>query len=134
MIVADTNLVASLYFETGGSELAERVLRADSDWRAPFLWRSELRNALSVLVRGERFSLGFALEVIEAAERQLRGCEYSIPSPAVLLLTDESRCSAYDCEFVALANELGVPLVTLDREIIEAFPQVAISPQRFLEQ
>lgn len=34
-------------------------------------------------------------------------------------------CTAYDCEFVALSQRLGVPLVTLDRALLKAFPRLA---------
>lgn len=37
-------------------------------------------------------------------------------------------CSTYDCEYAALAMELGVRLVTLDRQLLDAFPSVAASP------
>jgi predicted nucleic acid-binding protein len=46
----------------------------------------------------------------------------------VLSLAAQSGCSAYDCEFVALAQDLRVPLVTTDRQILKAFPTVAVSP------
>ena len=68
-----------------------------------------------------------------ARARRLRQQQEGRPSPAVLRLAAESPCSAYDCEFVALAAELRARLVTFDREILEAFPRVAVSPQRFLE-
>ena len=42
----------------------------------------------------------------------LRGNEYSIPSDRVLKLEALSKCSTYDCEFAALAEELDVKLVT----------------------
>lgn len=32
------------------------------------------------------------------------------------------RCSAYDCEFVWLARDLRLPLVTADRKVLDAFP------------
>jgi len=33
---------------------------------------------------------------------------------------------AYDCEFVALAAGLGIPLITLDRKLARAFPDQAV--------
>jgi len=50
----------------------------------------------------------------------------------VLQLTTRSRCSAYDCEFVGLAQDLGVPFVTADREVLAAFPSTAVSPADFI--
>ena len=43
-----------------------------------------------------------------------------------------TKCSAYDCEFVALAHANGVRLLTVDREILHEFPEVAISLKRFV--
>ncbi len=43
------------------------------------------------------------------------------------LVADRSDCSAYDCEYVALAKRLGVKLVTMDRKVLRAFPEVAVS-------
>jgi len=133
MIVVDTNVVASLYVETASSAIVDQVLVHDAAWIAPVLWRSELRNVLAVLVRQERCSIDLALEVMESAERQLRGRDYTVPSPDVLLLAEASHCSAYDCEFVALARDLEVPLITFDRKVLEAFPELAVSPQQFVE-
>jgi predicted nucleic acid-binding protein len=49
-----------------------------------------------------------------------------------LQLAAESGCSAYDCEFVALARDLEVPLVTADRQLLAAFPSTAVSPEAFV--
>ena len=43
-----------------------------------------------------------------------------------------TKCSAYDCEFVALAHANGVRLLTIDRQILHEFPEVAISLKRFV--
>ena len=43
-----------------------------------------------------------------------------------------TKCSAYDCEFVALAHANGVRLLTVDHQILHEFPEVAISLKRFV--
>lgn len=70
-------------------------------------------------------SLETALQIVEGAEGQMRGREFSVPSAQVLSRVEDSDCSAYDCEFVALAQELGVSLVTSDEKTLKSFPAVA---------
>jgi hypothetical protein len=67
-------------------------------------------------------------------ESVLAGHEHLVSSDAVLRLAATSRLSAYDCEFVALAQSLAVPLVTEDRAVLKAFPNVAIGMEGFLEK
>jgi predicted nucleic acid-binding protein len=54
----------------------------------------------------------------------LRGGEYEVSSAAVLELVAASDCTAYDCEFVAVASHLGTRLVTMDAKLLKAFPKV----------
>jgi len=131
MIVADTNLLIYLYVQGQRTEESEAVLRRDPVWTAPLLWRSEFRNALIGLVRKDALALDEALSMVDEAERWLAGREYSVVSRHVLTLAEKSGCSACDCEFVALAQDLGVQLVTADRQILKAFPTIAISPSAF---
>jgi predicted nucleic acid-binding protein len=131
MIVADTNLLIYLYVQGLRTEESEAVLRRDPLWAAPLLWRSEFRNALIGLVRKDALSFGEALAIVEEAERRLAGREYSVISRPVLALADQSGCSACDCEFVALAQDLAVPRVTSERKVLKAFSAVAVSPPVF---
>lgn len=55
-----------------------------------------------------------------------------VASGDVLDLAVASGCSAHDAEFVVLAKDLGVPLVTTDQELLEKFPETAINPEAFL--
>ncbi|HVT15253.1 MAG TPA: type II toxin-antitoxin system VapC family toxin [Thermoanaerobaculia bacterium] len=55
-----------------------------------------------------------------------------VETAKVLSLALASGASAYDCEFVALAQELGAILVTADRRLAERFPAVAVELARFV--
>lgn len=134
MIVVDTNVIAYLFLPSEFSAAARRVYELDSRWVAPLLWRSELRNVLSVSVQQADLILQDALEVMEAATDLMRGGEYEAPSDLVLQLAADSRCSAYDCEFVALALELDVGLVTEDRRIHRAFGDTAVRLREFTDE
>ena len=61
------------------------------------------------------------------AEGLLAGNEHEVDSREVLELVRDSDCSAYDCEFAALARRLGVKLVTMDRKLLKAFAPQAVA-------
>jgi len=125
VIVVDTNVIAGLWLPTKWSRASERLLAKDPEWTAPLLWRSELRNVLATYVRTGNLDLAAALAIADAAETLLAGRDYSVDSASVLRLAASSGRTAYDCEFVALAQHLGTSLVTVDRRLRDAFPDVA---------
>ena len=132
MIVVDANVLASLYLPTDYTAGAEALFERDSDWVAPVLWRSEFRNILAGYMRRRTLSFDQARDVQSEAESLLSGSEYEVESRQVLELVHDSDCSAYDCEYVALARELGIPVVTADRQLLRAFPAFAVSPKDFV--
>ena len=125
MIVVDTNILAYLWLPGPRAAAAEKLLLADSDWNAPLLWRSEFRSILAGYLRRGDVTMEGALRTVADVEEEMTGREFDVPSADVLRLVQQSACSAYDCEFVALARDLGVPLVTSDKAILKAFPAVA---------
>jgi predicted nucleic acid-binding protein len=131
VIVVDTNVIAYLWIPGVHTSQAESALRKDANWAAPLLWRSEFRNILAGYIRRNQISFDTAMQLIEEAEDQMRGREYTVSSAHVLNLVRKSSCSAYDCEFVALAEDLEIPLLTTDRKILSAFPSVAVSLGKF---
>ena len=133
MIVVDTNVIGYLFLSSKQSLLAEQALQKDSEWAAPLLWRSELRNVLTLYVRKNIITLEQAQRIINSALELLRGREYEVSSYEVLRLASVSKCSAYDCEFIAAANDLKVPLVTVDRQLLREFPAVAVPLKSFSE-
>lgn len=127
MIVVDTNILAYFYLPTPETPLAERLLRADPEWAAPVLWRSEFRSVLALYLRKGLLDFDRAYALQREAEDLMAGREYHVDSYEVLRLVRESPCSAYDCEFVVLAEHLGCRLVTADRAVLRSFPSVAVS-------
>jgi hypothetical protein len=122
LIVVDTNVLAYLLLPGPKTSLAEALLLDHPQWAAPPLWRSEWRNLLATYLRRDLLNLPAALALMEKAEAILSAHEQPVSSEQVLALASSSRCSAYDCEFVAAAQQLGVPLVTEDQKILSAFP------------
>lgn len=132
MIAVDTNIICLRWLPAAENIWAESLLQHDPHWIAPLLWRSEFRNVLAGFIRRGALSMAAALIVVERAESNMKGCEFSVKSEAVLGLIAHSKCSAYDCEFVALAQDQKVRLVTSDRKVLRHFPTVASSIRDFL--
>ena len=127
MIVTDTNVLAR--FIMSDDAAVDRLAEIDRDWVAPPLWRSEFRSALAGYARIEGLSLEVAIEAYEKAAAIVT--EQPVDTAAVLRLVSASPCTAYALEFIALAQRLEVPLVTLDRQLLSEFPGLAMSPQSF---
>jgi predicted nucleic acid-binding protein len=132
MIVVDTNLLVYLLVPSSLTVQAEAVFEQDSQWITPLLWRSEFRSALVGLIRQGNITVDIAREIAHRAESWMSGREYPASTDRVLRLAAASVCSSYDCEFVAVAQDLAVPLVTADRQILRAFPETALSLDAFL--
>jgi predicted nucleic acid-binding protein len=133
MIVVDTNVIGYLFLESPRSEQVERVFEIDPIWVAPRLWRSEFRNVLAKYLQAGYLGLTEAITIMDRAEELLSNGDYDVPSAPVLALSHASSCTAYDCEFAVLARDLGLQFVTVDRQILVHFPDIAISPQAYLE-
>lgn len=131
MIVADTNLLVYLHLHGDQTDAAERVRERDPAWAAPPLWRSELRNVLAGYLRRGQISIPVALDVFANAAESIAGREFAVETAGVLDLVASSTCSAYDCEFVMLAGQLGVPLVTSDALVLREFRGTAVSIAEF---
>ena len=134
MIVVDSSVLAYLLLPSDFRPAAEALLRAEPDWTAPPLWRSEFRNLLAGYLRRGTLSFEKVIAVQLEAEELLADGEYSVESPAVMQLARESCCSAYDCEFVALAVKLNTMVVTLDKQILSEFPKRAVSLNKYGSQ
>jgi len=130
MIVADTNLIVYLFITGDQSKLAQKVLDKDPYWIVPPLWQSEFRNVLAAYIR-RGMTLQQARRIMESALLTLENRQVIPSAMEVLQLISESQCMAYDCEFVALARQLNIPVVTADRQLLDQFPDYTISLEEF---
>lgn len=124
MIVVDTNILAYRWLPGPRSEAADALADLDPQWAAPLLWRSEFRSVLAGYIRLGVIDLEAANLVVRNAALCLQAGEHQVEDWAVLELVARSKCSAYDCEYVALALALHVPLVTEDKALLQSFPSV----------
>lgn len=127
MIVVDANILAHLQLPGIHAPAAEALLQSDPDWAAPVLWRSEFRNVLAGCLRRGALTLDQACRIQEETEDLMRETEFEVDSASVLRVLPGSECSAYDCEYVALATKLGVSLITLDKQVLRSFPGIAVA-------
>jgi len=131
MIVPDTNLVSYLVIQGTHTSAARAVYARDPVWVLPPLWRSEFLSVLAVSIqagvlteRQARTAWRTATGLVGTAEEE--------PDPmAVLGLAVAKGISAYDAQFVALAQMLDTMLVTGDRKLVARCPNRAISIDRF---
>lgn len=126
MIVVDTNVLTYLYLPTEFTTHAEALLEHDPEWVAPVLWRSEFRSILAGYLRRKTLAFDDARALQAEAESLLAGNEHEVDSQRVLELVRDTDCSAYDCEFAALALRLDVKLVTMEARLLRAFPKFAV--------
>jgi predicted nucleic acid-binding protein len=127
VIVVDTNVLAYLYLPGDFTAAADALLEREPEWAAPILWRSEFRNILAGYLRRKVISFEQAASLQKEAESLLAGFEFEVESNSVLELVRDSDCSAYDCEFIALAMKLDIRLVTMDKKLLRAFPKRAVA-------
>lgn len=132
MTVVDKNLLVYMFFTGEHSGKVEEIYRLDSEWIAPLLWRSEFRNVLAHYLRKGLISLNQANLIMEQAELVMSGHEFEVKSYQVLDLLQNFSLPPYGCEYVALAKDLKIPLVTADQQILAQFPGTSISLKEFI--
>ncbi len=130
MIVADTNLIVYLFITGDQTALAQKVLDKDPQWIVPPLWQSEFRNVLAAYIR-RGMALQQAKRIMSNAMQTLEHRQVVPSAEDILDLVAESGCTSYDCEFIALAMQLGITLVTADKQLLKQFPNLALSLEDF---
>ncbi len=131
MIVVDTNVLAYAVIPGERTEAALATARRDTEWMAPRLWRSELRNVLATAMRVQKMTLASALAAFAAAVEIVDDVEIEEAAEECLQLAHQAGISAYDAEFVLVAEQMGLRLVTTDLRLAKAFPRRVVLLEEF---
>ena len=127
MIVVDANVVVYAVFRTPEFPLVEKLLAADDDWRLPKLWLHEFASAATTFVRVGQADLRQASAAIDAAVSLVAGRDEDVDLHASIETAIRLDLSAYDAQYVVLAQTHGVRLVTADQKLIRNAPGAAVA-------
>ena len=121
MIVLDASAAVTVLLNLGAvaPRVRERMDGADDGIHVPHLFEVEVMNVLRRYARGHGLSARRGAEVLEDLTA-MRITRY--PHTALLPRVWELRenVTAYDAAYVALAETLDVPLVTMDARLARA--------------
>jgi len=128
MIVVDANVISYLLIRGERSEAMDRLQKLDPDWIAPKLWLDEFLNVLCTYERTGGLTQEQSVELLEDAVALMDGASYDLPPERVLTVARQTNCSAYDSQYIALAQDLGLKLYTCDKRVISKCPSIALMP------
>ncbi len=132
MIVADANLLIHLVCGTQQTELARRIHASDSKWAVPPLWEPEVLNGLLSIYRAGLLEFEDAMTAWQNAVAVTSGHLCNCDPVSVLETAKQTGLTAYDAYYVTLARSLGVFLVSEDKQVLRACPDVGRSMRDFL--
>jgi len=128
MIVVDTNVIAYLLIEGEFTQSVKKLRQAEPDWIAPRLWLDEFMNILATSERGSLMTPEVADATLALACELMEGKSFDLPAQRVLATARRTSCTAYDSQYVCLAEDLGLKLFTYDSRILKNCPDLAIRP------
>ena len=86
----------------------------------PSLWWFEVRNVLVINERRGRIEASHSAAFLRHVGRLPLTFDYAPDDDGILCLARTHRLSVYDAAYLELARREGIPLATLDRDLIVA--------------
>ena len=129
MIVVDTNILGYLFIKGEHSDRVEQLLVEDPDWVAPRLWLDEFLNVLATMERVGKMEPQEADGILSDAIELMEDRSYDVPAQRVLATARRTGCSAYDSQFLTLAEDLGLKLYSFDQKLVNRSGGVAVKPE-----
>jgi predicted nucleic acid-binding protein len=118
-VVVDASVALQWCFKLAGSERAEELLRSDDRLIAPDLVISEITNAAWKFAIFDKLPVDAVTSVVREVTKAF---EELVPASGLkdraLAIAIELRHPAYDCFYLALAEQRNAQLVTADERLI----------------
>lgn len=131
MIVVDASVVAFLLIDGELTDAVRELHRIDPDWVTPPILNHEMLNILAAVGSAEGNSA--AMEGVWRDVRALVASRQQVPDPVrSLRLGVELGISGNEAQYLCLADSLGLPLITQEKNLLQAAPQRAVSVLDYL--
>ena len=130
--VLDCSVAIAWLFQDEASPNTDQLLkelRNDSNALVPNLWRLEFGNALTQAERRGRITAAQLTTTLELVRNLPITTDAETDSRAfreILNLARTTSLTTYDASYLELAMRHGVPLATLDKDLIRAARGVAV--------
>ena len=129
--VVDNSVVMSWCFIDETNSYADAVLNRLTKVSAivPLIWPLEVVNVLLSAERQKRLSKSASMRFLTLLSQLPIFVEYERPDKMMkdlLTLARTSNLSSYDASYLDLAMRKGVPIATLDKNLIEAASRVDV--------
>jgi predicted nucleic acid-binding protein len=134
MIVIEANILIYALIECDNSRMIPQLREKDADWRTTGLCLHETLNVLATFQRRGLLTLEQCQELLKSANRFISVAQCEVNIEASLAVAAKYGITGYDAQYVALAQNLAVPLITEDRKLRHAVPGIGVSMQEFIEQ
>ena len=127
MVLVDTNVIAPLYVRSARTEAVEELFARDAVWRTEPLALIELSNVLTTYERSRYITAATARDCLNRAAAFLQPQLFRVSHQAAMEAALDYRVTAYDARFLALADQLGIRLITEDTRLRAAAPALTQS-------
>ncbi|MCH7638918.1 MAG: type II toxin-antitoxin system VapC family toxin [Bacteroidetes bacterium] len=126
MLVVDTNILAHLLIDGDKTDDARTLFGRDPDWRSDSFVLIEFSNVLATQVRLGMTDAGSAGRYLSEAEKRMPHLVQT-PHSIALSIANEFGVTTYDARFLGAARALGTKLVTEDKRLRKAAPELTVS-------
>jgi predicted nucleic acid-binding protein len=131
-LVLDCSIALAWCFDDEATAATDELLDGlvNKTAAVPSLWHLELANALVLSERKRRISKAQTLEFISLIEGLPIVVDLETVSRAlgaVLHLARAEKLTSYDATYLELAMRLGVPLASLDRDLLRAAKRLGVT-------
>lgn len=127
MIAVDSNILAYLLIDGGRTAEARMLLERDPDWHSDVFALVELTNIFATSIRAGQLDFSRATNALAEAQALIDPGLHAVAHAETLILANRFRISAYDARYLGVALALGVPLVSEDRRLRKAAPELTRS-------